>query len=126
MITTSGHVATAAGVDLQEIRPPGAPDWFTFPDAKDSYLIDVAVNPGNSGGPVYKTYSGDVIAVCVAFRIALGSVGPSAVFAYNSGLAVGVPIGYGIELVRSLEPAADRRPSGSSPEAPPADPVSAP
>lgn len=99
LITTHGVVASATAVDVAEIQPPGAPEGFRIPDVKDSYLIDVAVNPGNSGGPVYSVYEGVVIGTCVAFRISYAVPDTGSPFAYNSGLAVAVPIKYGIELL---------------------------
>jgi Trypsin-like peptidase domain len=49
LVTTSGIIASAWGTDLREVVPPGAASGFTIPDMADSYLADVAVNPGNSG-----------------------------------------------------------------------------
>ena len=85
---------------MAEVQPPSAPEGFTIPDVKDSYLIDVAVNPGNSGGPVYSIYECAVIGVCVAFRIAEAVPEGRSPFAYNAGLAVGVPIRYNVELLQ--------------------------
>jgi S1-C subfamily serine protease len=99
LVTTHGVVASATATDVVEVQPPGAPDGFTIPDVKDSYLIDVAVNPGNSGGPVYSVYDGAAIGVCVAFRIAEVPLEGSPL-AYNSGLAVAVPIRYALELLQ--------------------------
>ncbi len=39
-----------------------------------------AVNPGNSGGPAYRQSDGEVIGVCVAFRIGQGSGGTDPFF----------------------------------------------
>jgi S1-C subfamily serine protease len=98
LITTSGGVASAFGTDIQEAAIPGAPPGFTMPDIADTYLADVAVNPGNSGGPVYRVSDGKVIGVCVSFRVGFGSAGTNP-FYYNSGLSVIVPIKYGRELL---------------------------
>jgi S1-C subfamily serine protease len=98
LVTTSGSIASAWGADIQEVQPPGAPAGFTIPDMKDSYLADVAVNPGNSGGPVFVVSSGKVIGVCVAFRV--GEAGGANPFSYNSGLSIVVPIRYGLDLLR--------------------------
>lgn len=97
LITTSGGIASAFGTEVQQVQLPSAPAGLTVPDIADSYLADVAVNPGNSGGPVYRVSDGGVIGVCVAFRIASGK-NPSP-FYYNSGLSVVVPIKYGMDLI---------------------------
>lgn len=100
LITTSGAIASAFGTDVEQVQVPRGPVGFTIPDTADSYLADVAVNPGNSGGPVYRIEDGSVVGVCVAFRIATGKIQshPSPFF-YNSGLSVVVPIKYGKELI---------------------------
>ena len=97
LITTSGGIASAFGTESQQVQHPSAPPGFTVPDVADSYMADVAVNPGNSGGPVYRVAGGGVVGVCVAFRIASGQT-PSPFF-YNSGLSVVVPIKYGLALI---------------------------
>ena len=80
LVTTSGAIASAFGTDIQEAQIPGAPPGITMPNIADSYLADVAVNPGNSGGPVYQISDGEVIGVCVAFRIGAGGAGGNAFF----------------------------------------------
>lgn len=105
LITTSGVLASAWGLDIKEEQLPGAPAGFTRPDIKDSYLADVSVNPGNSGGPVYRSEDGVVIGVCVAFKKAPLLAGDQPVvvngeaLAYNSGLSVVIPIVYGQQLL---------------------------
>jgi S1-C subfamily serine protease len=100
LVTTSGGIASAFGTDIQEIQLAQGPPGFTVPDTADSYLANVAVNPGNSGGPVYRVTDGSVIGVCVAFRVASGQLEsqPSPFF-YNSGLSIVVPIKYGQALI---------------------------
>jgi S1-C subfamily serine protease len=98
LITTSGIIASSWATDTMDVVPEGAPEGFTMPDIKDSYLADVAVNPGNSGGPVYLRDVGHVIGVCVAFRIAEADAGGVPLM-YNSGLSIVVPINYGVELL---------------------------
>lgn len=99
LVTTSGIIASAWGTDLREVVPPGAASGFTIPDMADSYLADVAVNPGNSGGPMYLASTGAVLGVCVAFRVANADDGAGNLFSYNSGLSIIVPIRYGIDLL---------------------------
>jgi len=103
LITTSGGIASGSAIDLKEVQPPGAPSGFVVSDVKDSYLADVAVNPGNSGGPVYNVASGAIIGVCVAFRIAQLALDPNTTIPYNSGLSIVVPIKYGLELLARHE-----------------------
>jgi serine protease Do len=98
LITTAGIVASAWDMNTMEVVPEGAPSGFAMPDIKDSYLADVAVNPGNSGGPVYGQEDGAVLGVCVAFRIAEAGAGGMPL-RYNSGLSIVVPIAYGVELL---------------------------
>jgi len=98
LINTAGIIASAWHFDSMEVTPDGAPSGFTIPDFKDAYLADVAVNAGNSGGPVYGQDDGGVIGVCVAFRIAEVE-GGGLPLRYNSGLSIVVPIRYGVELL---------------------------
>lgn len=99
LVTTHGIVASATEVDSKLVTPEGAPEGFVVPDFHDSYLLDVVVNPGNSGGPVYSVFGGTVIGTCVAFRIAEATPDGGTAFLYNSGLAIAVPIKYGVELL---------------------------
>jgi S1-C subfamily serine protease len=99
LITTSGAIASAWSTDSAEMVPPGAPAGFTVPDIADSYIADVAVNPGNSGGPTYLVASGAVIGMCVAFGIAEAVSTGGTPLRYNSGLSFVVPIRYGVALL---------------------------
>lgn len=91
LITTSGIIASAWAIETMQVIPEGAPSDFSMPDIADNYIADVAVNPGNSGGPVYLRDLGHVIGVCVAFRIAEAD-GGGVLLKYNSGLTIVVPI----------------------------------
>jgi S1-C subfamily serine protease len=99
LITTTGVVASSWGTDIANVVPPNAPPNFVIPEICDSYFADVAVNPGNSGGPAYLAGSGSAIGVCIAFRIAEAVDASGAFLRYNSGLSIVVPIKYGIELL---------------------------
>jgi S1-C subfamily serine protease len=109
LVTTSGNVASSWPADVQELPVPGAPAWFTKTDIADSYLADMHVNPGNSGGPVYSVTYGTVIGVCVGFDLAPvlytdGGHEPATAgnrpISYNSGLSVVVPIHYVVDLLK--------------------------
>jgi S1-C subfamily serine protease len=66
------------------------------------------VNPGNSGGPVYEPDSGNVIGICEAHKYSplftnkqhQVEISPNEVLTQNSGVAVVIPIKYGIDLLR--------------------------
>ena len=109
LITTSGNLASAWAYDVADVHVPGSPEWFRFPDVADSYLADVRVNGGNSGGPVYSVENGKVIGVCVASPLVpvlyidgdheIASIGNRPLY-YNSGLSIVVPINYVIEMLK--------------------------
>jgi S1-C subfamily serine protease len=98
LITTSGIVASAFSIDVAEREDPACPR-MTIPDVADAYVADVAANPGNSGGPVYLEESGEVISVCVSFRIATAEAEGVDPFSYNSGLTTVVPFRYAAEVL---------------------------
>jgi hypothetical protein len=88
MKTNSGTAASSWETDK---RQSGPQRWLV-----DSYVTDVQVNPGDSGGPVYSVTTGAVIGLCDSFTTALVSVhdqdhAPAIVdgkeLEYNSGLA---------------------------------------
>lgn len=102
LITTAGIIASAWDSNSMDVVPEGAPPGFTIPDFQDSYLADVAVNPGNSGGPVYLQDDGSVIGICVAFRVAETN-GGGVPLRYNSGLSIVVPIRYAVDMLTRHE-----------------------
>jgi len=77
----------------------------------DLYEADMRVNHGNSGGPVYGVSTGHVIGVCSATRLAQVEEHTAT---YNSGLAVIVPIAYGIILMSQHGIAIPEIPQGRS------------
>lgn len=102
LVTNGGFMATSWAFDLQELKSPGTPEFYRKLDIADSYLADINVNPGNSGGPVYLASDGSVIGVCVAYlstnvRDDKGSVKN---YYYNTGLAIVVPSRYVCDLLK--------------------------
>src|SRR6266850_1140164 len=67
LVTTSGNLASAWDYETKQLQMPGARGGFPIPENVDSYLADMHVNPGNSGGPVYSVEQGSVIGICVSF-----------------------------------------------------------
>lgn len=66
MKTNSGTVASSWETDKNQSGPQRG--------LVDSYVTDVQVNPGDSGGPVYSVTTGAVIGLCHSFTTALVSV----------------------------------------------------
>jgi hypothetical protein len=106
LITSVGHVASAWASDIKEMPIPGV-EGMTRPDIADAYVVDMEVNPGNSGGPIYCVESGGVIGVCVASQPAplrfmdtgdTADIGGRPV-GYSSGLTVVVPARYVTEML---------------------------
>jgi S1-C subfamily serine protease len=99
LITTSGHVASAWASETVQVRPRGAPAGFEMPKMLDRYLVDVEVNPGNSGGPVYRVEDAGIIGVAISTKAApvRGRVNDPAV--YGVGLAHVVPAQYVVDLL---------------------------
>ncbi len=109
LVTTSGTMASSWAYNFVDVQVPGAPPWFRRPEVDDSYLADVRLNPGNSGGPVYSVENGAIIGVCVAYDLSPviygdGNGEPATAqnrpLEYNSGLSVLVPITYVIEMLK--------------------------
>lgn len=100
LISNGGFLASSWEYKLQEIQVPGSPDFFRTIDVADSYLADVNVNPGNSGGPAYSAIDGSAIGVCVAFvpTNIINDQGNLDAY-YNSGLSIIVPSRYIIDLL---------------------------
>jgi S1-C subfamily serine protease len=101
-VTQKGMVASESSSVLEV---PGAPVGSNRLATFDSILLDAVVNPGNSGGPVYSSESGDVIGICEAYKDSplLTSkqhavTASGEILTQNSGLAVVIPIEYAIDL----------------------------
>lgn len=102
LVTNGGFMATSWAFDLQELKLPGTPEFYRKLDIADSYLADINVNPGNSGGPVYLASDGSVIGVCVAYlrTNVRDDKGSAKNYYYNTGLAIVVPSRYVCDLLK--------------------------
>jgi len=102
LVTNGGFMATSWAFDLQELKLQGTPKFYRKLDIADSYLADINVNPGNSGGPVYLASDGSVIGVCVAYlpTNVRDDKGGITNYYYNTGLAIVVPSRYVSDLLR--------------------------
>ena len=106
LITKGGWLATAWSLDIRS--PQSASNGTSqAADVADSYLADIEVNNGNSGGPVYLAHSAEVIGVASSFvRAPVKNDADQTVsleghaLTYSSGLAVVVPTHYIITLLR--------------------------
>jgi S1-C subfamily serine protease len=102
LITSSGTIASGwiSDRDAAELLRSEKPRSH---DRAIRYLADLEVNGGNSGGPVFRIDSGEVLGVCVATQNALVMFadqqgGPATVerrpLVYSSGLTIVVPARY--------------------------------
>jgi S1-C subfamily serine protease len=106
-VTQKGMVASES-FSLKQTQVPGAPSGFLTTEVEDSILLDAVVNPGNSGGPVYSSQGGDVIGICEAYENSplftskgkTVQIAPEEFLNQNAGLAIVIPIKYGIELLK--------------------------
>jgi len=65
LVSTSGAVASSWAYEYFQRPVPGSPG-FWLPDTRDIFLVDLHVNHGNSGGPVYSVETSAVIGMCDA------------------------------------------------------------
>jgi S1-C subfamily serine protease len=105
LITSTGYIASAWAVELDEVPDPLG-RGTRLRGVADSYLADMHINGGNSGGPVYRTAEGAVIGVCVATRGAESwlpggdpAMTPDGPVLHNSGIASVVPAAYVRDLL---------------------------
>lgn len=101
LVTNGGFMATSWAFDLQRLKSPETPEFYRRLDIADSYLADINVNPGNSGGPVYLVGDGSVIGMCVGYlptNVRDAQDSPLNYY-YNTGLAVVVPSRYVCDLL---------------------------
>ena len=107
LITKGGWLATAWSLDVRAPQQASNSGTLQAADVADSYLADIEVNNGNSGGPVYLAATAEVIGVASSFvRAAIKNDADQTVnldghaLTYSSGLAVVVPTHYVITLLR--------------------------
>lgn len=113
MVTTSGAVASSWDYEERQQPIPGRPG-ILLPETKDIFLVDMHVNHGNSGGPVYRVDTGAVIGVADAYALEdnvmlapLSGGKPDPAYDQsgralmtNAGLGVVVPARYVVELLK--------------------------
>jgi S1-C subfamily serine protease len=113
LITTSGAVASSWGYEWQEPTPGRS--GINVPEIKDIFFVDLHLNHGNSGGPVYSVETGAAIGVADAYALEDnvmlsplpgGKPEPAVdqnsgrAFMTNAGLGVVVPARYVVELLK--------------------------
>jgi S1-C subfamily serine protease len=70
----------------------------------EEIVVDIMVNPGNSGGPVFLSATGYVIGLCRAQRLAptvSTSPGQASSIMQNSGLGLVTPAKFLVQLMQS-------------------------
>jgi S1-C subfamily serine protease len=103
-VTQRGMIASES-VSVAQPQPTSSPAGLANTEVEDSILLDAAVNPGISGGPVYLPGEHAVIGIYDAYE-------PVAIFgtqrpqfavrglAENVGLAMVIPIKYAVALLQ--------------------------
>ena len=99
MTTTSGTIASSDPIRLSS----------TIPSKADVYLVDMRINHGNSGGPVFSLPNGKVVGLVDAFETA--SVEEVNAAHYNSGIGCIIPARYIAELLQKARNAKTASPS---------------
>jgi S1-C subfamily serine protease len=108
LVTNAGWLASSWLVNVNRSPVPNV-NQGARPSSEDVYLADVAVNKGNSGGPVFSIEDKGVIGVCVAHVSASVFYGDGAresvtlnnrPLVVNAGIAFVVPAKYVIELMK--------------------------
>ena len=101
LVTNGGFMATSWAFDIEGLRSRETPEFYRRLETADSYLADINVNPGNSGGPVYLVGDGSVIGMCVGYlRTNVSDAQHTPIcYYYNTGLAVMVPARYVCDLL---------------------------
>jgi len=107
LITTVGNLASGWASSDRQVTEDGENKIVQ----SDTYLVDISVNPGNSGGPTYRSEDGRVIGVCTAYQNApLMFIDQKGGWAeiderpvgINSGLCIVTPIKYVLDLLKSI------------------------
>jgi S1-C subfamily serine protease len=115
LITTSGAIASSWAYESEQVPLPGVPGITIPMGIKDIFFVDMHVNHGNSGGPIYSVDTGEVIGVADAYALEdnvmlqplpggkpESAIDPNSHRALmtNAGLGIVVPSRYVVQLLK--------------------------